>query len=438
MSQTSTKAPPPRVRVLPEPGQDNAQPSAWKRYAERLREGLVQVGLVAVNLPVWALSWLWPKDPDLWVFGAWDGERYADNSRHLFEWLVLKHPEIKAVWTCGPELADKLEERGVPCVRTHSLKGYLTAIRAGVAVVSNSRCGDLNRYATAGATRVVQLWHGSPVQRVGWDEKPRGRRVTRARQRFAESLDAISVWLFPPRRETFDLLTSSSAHSNKHYESAFRIEPGRIATTGLARNDRLVHRRHEVRQHVPRILWLPTRRGPKGAAVDPLMGFDASSIEGTFAAHGAELWIRPHPDNTLNKEAHSRIEGFERVRYFECEDVHLHLDEFDVLVTDYSSVFTDWLLLDRPLIFFVPEAARQQQEPRDFYYDWDWVSPGPKVGDWNEFAAALGDALDGGKDWAEARERVRALFHDFADGQSCSRIYEAIRLIQDQRPERGD
>ena len=40
---------------------------------------------------------LWGHADDVWVFGAWGGRAYADNSRYLFEWVRANHPEIRAV-----------------------------------------------------------------------------------------------------------------------------------------------------------------------------------------------------------------------------------------------------------------------------------------------------------------------------------------------------
>ena len=43
-------------------------------------------------------SFIIPIDKNLWVFGAWFGEKYADNSKYLFEYVNENHTEIRAVW----------------------------------------------------------------------------------------------------------------------------------------------------------------------------------------------------------------------------------------------------------------------------------------------------------------------------------------------------
>mgnify|MGYP000650459518 CR=1 FL=1 len=53
-------------------------------------------------------------------------------------------------------------------------EGYKACMRAGVAVIGNSRTGDLNRFAVAGGTCVAQLWHGTPIRKIGWDVEAQG------------------------------------------------------------------------------------------------------------------------------------------------------------------------------------------------------------------------------------------------------------------------
>lgn len=44
------------------------------------------------------------RDKNLWIFGSWEGNRYDDNSRHLFEYIREMHPDIRAVWLANCEI----------------------------------------------------------------------------------------------------------------------------------------------------------------------------------------------------------------------------------------------------------------------------------------------------------------------------------------------
>ena len=50
-----------------------------------------------------------PRSRAIWVFGAWFGHRYADNSRYVFEYVNEYQPEIRAVWlTRAPTIVAQL------------------------------------------------------------------------------------------------------------------------------------------------------------------------------------------------------------------------------------------------------------------------------------------------------------------------------------------
>ena len=38
-------------------------------------------------IPFWWLQLLIPRNKNLWVFGAWFGEKYSDNAKVLFEYV---------------------------------------------------------------------------------------------------------------------------------------------------------------------------------------------------------------------------------------------------------------------------------------------------------------------------------------------------------------
>ena len=45
-----------------------------------------------------ALSWLVPKQDNLFIFGSNEGKHYSDNSRSLFEYIQANDNSIRAVW----------------------------------------------------------------------------------------------------------------------------------------------------------------------------------------------------------------------------------------------------------------------------------------------------------------------------------------------------
>ena len=50
---------------------------------------------------------------------------------------------------------------------------------------------------------------------------------------------------------------------------------------------------------------------------------------------------------------------------------------FDLLVTDYSSIYIDYLLTEKPIVF-LPYDKEQYLEGRGMNFGYDEVTPGPK------------------------------------------------------------
>ena len=109
------------------------------------------------------------------------------------------------------------------------------------------------------------------------------------------------------------------------------------------------------------------------------------------------------------------------------------LPETDFLVTDYSSVFFDYLLLNKPIIFTPFDYQEYLQNDRELYYAYDSVTPGPKAYDWAETMNFIEDAVNSPETFEKEREKVSSIFCAYRDGQNSKRVYEAImdRLSSD-------
>ena len=56
----------------------------------------------------------------------------------------------------------------------------------------------------------------------------------------------------------------------------------------------------------------------------------------------------------------------------------------DLLITDYSSIFFDFLLLDRPIVFFPYDLEQYLSQDRAMYFDYEIMTPGPKCRTYDE------------------------------------------------------
>src|SRR6266480_1677422 len=131
---------------------------------------LRKLGTYLRQLPLYFFGLLVPRSRTIWVFGAWFGHRYADNSRYVFEFVTEHEPQIRAIWlTREPAIVAELRRRGREVHLSESWPGFWLACRAGLAVAT---CGnaDLNPMALS-RTRRLQLWHGTPLKKIKADDQ---------------------------------------------------------------------------------------------------------------------------------------------------------------------------------------------------------------------------------------------------------------------------
>ena len=100
----------------------------------------------------------------------------------------------------------------------------------------------------------------------------------------------------------------------------------------------------------------------------------------------------------------------------------------DVLITDYSSISNDYLLLNRPMIFTMDDYEEYKMSRGFSIDDPARYFPGHHVFDKDELFNAINDVLEGEDPYKEDRERIAPLMHKYLDGNSSKRIAEFIKL----------
>ncbi len=97
------------------------------------------------------------------------------------------------------------------------------------------------------------------------------------------------------------------------------------------------------------------------------------------------------------------------------------LRSFDVLVTDYSSVYYDYLLLDRPVIFLPYDLERYTRSP-GFFLPFEEIVAEARPDTQAGFLSALGRALDQPEAESAERHRVRQLVYTHVDASATERV----------------
>src|SRR5690554_7993024 len=86
------------------------------------------------------------RDENLWVFGAWGGDNYSDNSKYVFEYVNKKMPHINSIWiTNNQKTKEQIINLGYRCFLYNEPNGRIARLNAKYAFYTNGMT-DFGKY----------------------------------------------------------------------------------------------------------------------------------------------------------------------------------------------------------------------------------------------------------------------------------------------------
>lgn len=409
---------------------------------------LREFGLAVLSrLLVTPLTWVVPRDPNqLVVLGRVDG-RFMDNGKYFAAWLAKNVPAVRTTFvTMAAEVA-----RGLAAVTAESAsrgEGHLHVARypSPGAMWRMLRAGTLvyDAAATAGEGRIgfytrarrVQLWHGTPLKEI---ELAQHRRRDALRPR-------PIVWLLAIHRAIVGrfvhhhlVICTSDFLARGVFAQSFDADA--IVGLGYPRNDVILGgddydpllvdygvdlaARDVIDQHRARggkaLLYAPTFRDSGRHPTDD-GSLDIARLSAFAQRHDLLVVLKLHP---FLADSMSGLSAPNILQVSPVSDIYPLLSRFDLLLTDYSSIYFDYLLLDRPIVFY-PYDMESYRAGRELLFDYDAMTPGPRAVDFDGLLQALERTLTGPDTFGPERKRVTDLVHDHRDGRSMARLWERL------------
>ena len=354
------------------------------------------------------------KVKNIWIFGAEHGQAYIDNSKYFFEYVRHEHKEINAFWlTQSKSVYDDLQSKGVPVINNFSLKGiYLSAV-AKFIIFSTSQ-NDLLFIIPKKNRKIINLWHGMPMKKIVYDYEP---------HKYESASLKNKLWIkfvagFQLNQVNFNF--STSIFFSKILESAF--DNKNIFITGQPRTDAFFQwDAKEIRRKLGFTLedkivtYMPTHRAYGKGEINPFIFHQNNGAIEYFEKNNYKIVWKFHK-NMLH--AHQNNKNISNV-FLDLSLNNIDPQELlfisDVLITDYSSCYIDYLLLKRPVIFY--HYDNYSLEDNELYFESISHNVGPVVN--NEMD--LLEKIRNRKDFVNSVE-----YHKYLDGNSCNRVFSEI------------
>lgn len=191
------------------------------------------------------------------------------------------------------------------------------------------------------------------------------------------------------------------------------------------------------------LLWTPTFRqsdylGYDDSTIEELLPAfkedDYEELNGFLAKLNFKLIVKIHPSQDLSRYKKLKFSNLEILsnKDFEVRGMELYnlLPQVDLLIADYSSIFLQFLLLDKPICFVIPDIDVYGLRRGFVFDDPESYMPGKKIKSKEEFYDYILEFAYGKDEYKNEREKVKKIIHKYRDGKSCERLIGISEIIK--------
>lgn len=357
----------------------------------------------------------------------------ADNSKAFYEYVINLNlnQEYNLIWEIYEDtLIPKLNVKGITVVKRNSLKGFFYFFRSKYVVTTHQTFIGIKDSKQL----FINLWHGMPLKAMG----------------FAENC-ADELYLPIRNYDNNYILLSTSVIMKNALASCFYVDPRKIFVTGQPRNDKLFLKeksgknfskllKKETNNYNRIVLFTPTFRkwgsrveGERKGNIFNFKDYNDRIFRKFLEDHNILFLIKMHPFEEEHYSKFFKKQNNENIIPITSEklqnnflDLYDILGALDILITDYSSVYFDFLLLDKPIIF-LPTDLEEYSKSRGLLFEpYDFWAPGPKATNFKDFLEELEKCIKNPEYYGKERKLVNDIVNKYQDNKSCERVYNLV------------
>lgn len=362
------------------------------------------------------LSYLVPKKKNSIVFFCNEIGLFGGNIKPIFLYALknFKSSHINLL-TFKDSTSDQVKKLGIKAIKYPSLFGVWRFLRAEKVVIECGLrieiCGLLMN------SQVFQIWHGANLKYMVKELNT------------AENLKKLTIperWvrLIKTNYPKYEFIVSPSEFYKKNtFSKSFSSK--KVFVAGYPRNDLFfrdtidadwlgVDRNiiNKAKSHKKSggkvVIYCPTWRD-KALESEQANPFTSNFLN-FLEENNIFLIVKKHhrdKRNICDKDHHLVS------IYPHSKDIYLLMKYSDLLITDYSSIFFDYLLLNKPVVFFPYDYNTYVRRDRLFQYDYDEFTPGKKCYDDKELSEEILKTFNENDNYYKfERQRVKEIAFD--------------------------
>ena len=370
------------------------------------------------------------KDPNLWVFPVcYYDHLLTGNDRAVFE-QVKNDPRIrKVVLTRSKGI--ELSGVNVHFYDIDSAEAQQIILRSKNIFLKHGPRINIPYPCEYEQRNFINLWHGIPLKRIG---------ISSVDSNNGDRFKNLVAHNKPNRC----VISSSKVDRLAMTAGFYPLTFNEVPITGLPRIDFITMPECDLPEDMQQelndlrnklsgkklALYVPTFRNAQGDAYFEFTEKHLNDLQQVLDENNAVFGVREHMADT--SKSYNEVLASIGCLNFSAEkvvNIEMLYRLADVLITDYSSCYIDYLTTRKPVISFAYDLNNYMNEERGFYYDIHEVFPGSVCTEFNSMLIELSHGLNSGVIDKDHYERVRSLFFDYDDQLNSQRVVELVHSL---------
>lgn len=374
------------------------------------------------------LSYIVPKNKNQILLGSNRRTTFVGNSKYLFLYLCKIHGPLDFSWiTANKELYMELKSKNLPVLYHMSTKGLLAILRSQFLICTHGSAdffplglhGKLNIIMLSHGTSIIKGLQTSKFQNLAKEEYERS-------DLFNKTGDSDDEYL------RYHTVIASSEEDKKNIIASRKAK--NVMVLGYARNDifydkNLVYENYKKNLNLEKfnkvILYCPTFRDYP-TSEEPFSDNFLIKLNEFLKKENSIFLIKGH----IDEKSLENIKNLSNIRDIsnDVKDIQDLLPYVDLLISDYSSVFFDFVFRDKPIIFYPYDFDSYTENSRNLFCDYfnDLVGPFAKREDELLDLINTSEKNFVNQEYRKKFEAFKRRYNKYNDGKNSERVYKYI------------
>lgn len=321
-------------------------------------------------------DWIFPKNSKKLILVVKKNTEFSGNLRVCAD-LILKYGKHRVFVykddSMPSSIKNSLKKQGITILEPNSWRSFYHILTSSIFVFSHVP-RDAHLTKKHKDRKVLGLWHGVAFKNI---------------ESQMLSVDDSKMQLIKNNAKLYDLLIASSETDKQYMAKSFLVNEDIIDVVGLPRYELLKSsylfdellgwqkkKLNDIKSDQKFILYAPTFRENAESAFDQIEDKEWILLNNFLEKNNSILGLRPHSyDNKTPPLITKDMKNIVWISQEEFTESNLILQFVDVLIVDFSSIWIDFLLLNRPILGFAKDFNHYCNKERGFAYDFEDTFP---------------------------------------------------------------